>query len=169
MTASPSNYYIGKGIVSFKKEGEATFRDLGNVPEIEFTPEIEQLEHNSSREGVRTRDLTVVLEKSGTLRVVFEEITLENMAIALLGDVVVNSDMEEEIDIFSANAISGQLKFVGTNEVGTKFEMFLEKVDFIPSGAIPLISDEFLGVEITGEVAAVNGKFGYFRPIDGSA
>jgi hypothetical protein len=160
-----SDLYIGKGIVSFKKEGEAEYRDLGNCPEVEFTPEIETLEHFSSREGVRTKDLTVVLAKSGTVRVVFEELTPENLLIAFLGEE--NSD--GSIEIFASNAVSGALKFTGTNEVGRQFEVIFNKVDFIPSGAIPLISDEFLGVEITGEAAAVNGSFGTVTDITASA
>lgn len=165
MAASVSNYYIGKGIVSFKKEGEGAFRDIGNCPEFEFTPTIETLEHFSSRAGVRTKDLTVVLEKSGTLRVVFEELTQANLLIAFLGE----ENSAGDIDIFASNAVSGEVKFTGTNEVGNQFEVIFNKVDFIPSGAIPLISDEFLGIEITGEVAAVDGQFGTVSNITPSA
>ncbi len=33
------NYQVGKGIVSFKPDGAADYIDLGNVAELEYTPE----------------------------------------------------------------------------------------------------------------------------------
>ena len=40
MPASPdvANYHIGKGVVTFKEEGGATFVDLGNAPSFVYTP-----------------------------------------------------------------------------------------------------------------------------------
>jgi len=154
------NYYIGKGKLSFKKDGAMSFRDLGNVPEFEFTPEIEKLEHFSSREGVRTKDRTVVLEKKATVKITMEEWSTANLALALLGDVDTDSDGREVIDIFSQNAISGELKFHSTNEVGPRYEWHLLKVDFIPGDSISAISDEWGQLVITGDVAAVGGTFG---------
>jgi hypothetical protein len=171
MTDSPSitNYQIGKGVVSFKKNGESTFRDLGNVPSFEFTPEIEKLEHFSSREGVKSKDRVVVLSKSGTLKLELEEITAENLALAVLGDQGVDSDGNVTIDIFSTNAVSGAVKFTGTNEVGNKFEWLFNKVDFIPSDAIALISDEWGSLTIQGECATVGGSFGTITKIGNEA
>lgn len=38
MAADVSNYYLGKGILTWTpKGGSATARDLGNVPEFELT------------------------------------------------------------------------------------------------------------------------------------
>ena len=63
MPASPNtiNYFIGKGIITFTPTGGA-LRDLGNAPEIELTPNVEELEHFSSRSGVRNMDRKVVIE-----------------------------------------------------------------------------------------------------------
>ncbi|HUF57552.1 MAG TPA: hypothetical protein VMM55_13435 [Thermohalobaculum sp.] len=46
MPAAPSidNYYIGKGVVYWTPESGVE-RDLGNVPEFEFSPDIEKLDH----------------------------------------------------------------------------------------------------------------------------
>lgn len=38
------NYQVGKGIVSFKPDGAADYIDLGNVAELEYTPNIEKLD-----------------------------------------------------------------------------------------------------------------------------
>jgi hypothetical protein len=57
MPVSPStdNYYVGKGKISFKPTGAVSFCDIGNVTELETTPNVTTLEHFSSREGVRRR------------------------------------------------------------------------------------------------------------------
>lgn len=162
MSTAPNieNYYIGKGVVSFKRDGETDYRDLGNVPTFEFTPVIEKLDHFSSRSGVKSKDRTVVISKSGTVRLVMDEWDVNNLAMALLGDISVNSDGNTEIAIFASNAISGSLKFRSANEVGPKFEWVLNKVDFIPSANVSPISEEFGQLEVNGEVSAVNGLFG---------
>lgn len=154
------NYYIGKGVVSFQLNGTGTFRDIGNVPVFEFTPTLETLEHFSSRAGVKTKDRTVVISKGGTVKMGMEEWTAHNLAMALLGTVDVNSAGDHEIAIFSQNAVSGALRFVGTNEVGPQWQLDFLKVDFIPSAAINPITDEWGVLEVNGEVSAVDGDFG---------
>lgn len=146
------NYYIGKGIVYIKRTEDADYVDVGNVPEFEFTPEIERLEHFSSRAGVRSKDRTVVLEKAATIRLVMEEWTARNLALALLGTVDNANPDEVTIDIFSLNSITAAVKFVGTNEVGPKWTFELPNVEFIPSAALNPISDEWGQIEVTGDV-----------------
>lgn len=153
------NYTIGKGRAYFKKEG-GEWRALGNVPSLEFTPEIEKLEHFSSMEGVKTKDRTVVISKKGTVKITMEEWNADNLAMALLSDVDTNSEGRSVIDIFSTNAVSGELKFHSTNEVGPRYEWHFLKVDFIPGESVNPISDEWGAIQISGDVSAVNGSFG---------
>jgi hypothetical protein len=163
MPASPSplNYFIGKGIPSIKIGAALTYNDMGNAPEVEFTPSIESLAHFSSRLGTRTKDREVIIEKGGTLRIVLDEWTMENLSLALLGDISTNSDGDEEIDIMSQNSITAAFKFVGTNEVGAQVTLWLNKVEFKPSSTLGLVSDEWGQIELTGEVLSDNlGKFG---------
>jgi hypothetical protein len=82
-------YYIGKGVVSIQLEGESTYRDVGNVPVFEFTPDITTLPHYSSRYGVRSKDLEVITEKNAEINITLDEFTYENLMLALLGDPVV--------------------------------------------------------------------------------
>lgn len=153
-----NDYTIGKGVVSFKKDGDADYRDLGNVPEFEFTPEIENLEHFSSRQGVRTKDRTVVLSKSGSLRIVLEEWNVDNLALAFLGTYEANTAGQDVIQIFSESEIKGSVKFEGTNDVGVKYTYVFNSVTFIPGSAIGLISDEWGTLELTGNVQSVEGS-----------
>lgn len=154
------NYTIGKGRVYIRVSGEADRRPIGNCPEFEFTPEIEKLEHFQAMSGVRERDRTVVLEKKGSLRIVFEEMTAENLRLALIGALSSGSGGDQEIDIFSESAIRCEVWFDGENDVGPKWNYYFPAVDIIPSGAIPLISEEWMQVELTGDVQKSNNTFG---------
>lgn len=165
--------YVGKGIVTLKPEGETTWFDVGTVPEFEFTPNVEELEHFSPRSGVRTRDLTIVLERGGDLRVMMEEWTSFNMQIILLGDEVVTpgpgtpADDIYEIEILSKTQYSAGVRFQGMNDQGPRWNFHFHKVDFIPSGSLQPISEEWASMEVTGRLAAVDFagdlKFGYAR------
>ena len=136
------------------------FESLGNCPDFEFTPNVEKLDHFSSQTGIKKKDKSVVIEASGTLRIVMEELTAENLRLALLGDVSTNTAGEKEIDILSDVEIAAKVQFVGTNDVGRKTTWLFDRVEFAPSSAVNMISDEWLSFEITGEVVAVAGKFG---------
>lgn len=157
---NPLNYAIGKGNCFIRLDGELDFRHVGNVPEFEFTPEIEKLDHFESMSGVKSKDRSVTLSKSGTLRMVMEEITAENMAIALLGTISEGSSGDQEIEIFAQAAVRCEVKFVGSNDVGARMEWYFRRVEFIPSSSVSPISDEWGRLEVSGEVSAVNGSFG---------
>lgn len=162
MTVSPNvtNYAIGKGKVFFRKEGQTEFRHMGNVAEFEITPDLEELDHFSSMEGVRVKDLTVIIQKSGTLRMLLEEWTPENLQLALLGEIGADSEGDTTIDIMSENVIRGEVRFEGSNQVGPKWNYEFPRVAFKPSGSVSPISDEWGQIEIEGEIEAVSGKFG---------
>ena len=162
MPAAPSinNYYIGKGIVYWTPEGGVE-RDLGNVPEFEFTPELEKLPHYSSRSGVRVKDRDVIIEKSATLRIVLEEFSLDNLAMALLGDAPVeDTPGNNTFNLFAVSELRGAIRFEGANDIGPKMTITLPLVSFTPSSSMNPISDEWGGLEINGDVLAVAGSFG---------
>jgi hypothetical protein len=84
-----SQYYVGKGIVSVQiLEGitppDSAYRDVGNVPVFEFTPNITVLTHYSSRLGIRSKDLEVIHEKQATLTMHMDEWTFQNLQLALM-------------------------------------------------------------------------------------
>ena len=163
MPVSPStdNYYVGKGKISFKAVGETTFRDVGNVSSLETAPNITTLEHFSSREGVKKKDMEVVTEKKMTVTMVMDEWTADNLAMMLLGDISTDTDGNKVIDIFSRNTFEGELKYEGTNEIGPQMDIDLFRVVFKPGKSLHPISDEWGNIEVEGEALANDlGKFG---------
>lgn len=166
-TISPNvgNLQVGKGIVTFQKDGAGAFRDLGNVSDMVITPEVTTLEHFSSREGTKKKDLVITLEQKATVKMTMEEFTPDNFALMVQGTNDEAAMGGPEVEIFGATAISGHLRFVGTNDVGPKITVDLYNVTFNPSGDLNFISDEFNGMEVTADVLAAqgganDGKFG---------
>lgn len=168
-TTSPNvgNLQVGKGILSFKKAGSDTFRDLGNVSAMTLTPNLTTLDHFTSRAGTKLKDLTIILEKASTVKITMEEFTADNLALMLCGDAdgfAVGG--HPTVEIFSEDSITGELKFVGTNEVGPQMTVDLYNVSFTPSGDLNFISDSTFGdMETTADVLAATdgenvGKFG---------
>lgn len=157
------NYFVGKGIVKWMGSSDVAFRDVGNVPTLEFTPALDKLDHFSSRSGVRTKDRSIVREKSATLRIVMEELTADNLALALMGTAAVSSPATiYSIDIFAESEITGYLRFIGQNDVGAKVQLDFPNVSITPSAAFSPISDEWGQLEFTAEVLADvdTGSFG---------
>lgn len=152
--ASPNtgNHYVGKGRVYFKPTGDADFRHMGNCTAMSLTTEIEELDHFSQQSGVRTKDKTIVLEKSATLQVTLDEWNADNLRLALLGTITEQSGGDKEIEIFDVNSIEGELKFEGDNEVGPKQFVHLFKVSFKPGGELQLIGDDWGLIELEGDV-----------------
>ena len=159
------NLQVGKGIVTFKKDGDVDFRDLGNVTSLVVTPAVETLEHFSSREGVRKKDLVITLEQGGTVTVVMEEFTAYNFSIMTLGALDEMAVGGPEVEIFASTSVTGHLRFTGTNDVGPKITLDLYNVSFTPTGDLEMISDEWNNMEVQGDVLVAPsgpniGKFG---------
>lgn len=132
------NYYIGRGFLSLKLQGESTYVDMGNCTMFEFQAKPTLLNHFSSRIGVREKDLVVVTELEATLTMSLEEFTARNVAFALLGEPSESGSVS--IDMFTKPLIYAALKFTGTNNVGPKWSFDFPLVILSPNKAISLIS-----------------------------
>lgn len=83
------DYQLGRGILQMAEldaNGRPKgFRDLGNVPELTATVESETLDHYSSRQGLKTKDKTIILQTTSSLSFVLEDINFENLAAFFSG------------------------------------------------------------------------------------
>jgi hypothetical protein len=166
VTSNTDLLQVGKGIAVFKKSGESTFRDLGNCPEIEITPSADNLDHFSARTGTKLKDKTIVVSSSAELRIVMEEMAAFNLSLLLTGAIDESDPEVPVVNIGGQNAVRGEFRFYGMNDVGPKWNVIVPIVDFLPSGSLNLISDEWGNMEVTGQMAASNGIFGTMRPRD---
>lgn len=168
LSPSTDNYVIGKGFLIFKPVGETDFFHLGNVPNFTFSPAVEKLEHYSSMAGTKEKDATIVTQKTGTVKITMEEFSKRNLGIMLMGDVDDTDPDHIVIDVFSTTALTGELRFYATNDVGPRWRFFLNKVQFTPSGDFSPISDNFANMVVTGDVFAVDGEWGTAELVTGA-
>lgn len=161
MATSPStdNYYIGKGIVSFQKDNTGEFRDVGNVPVFDVTPNVTKLDHFSSRAGIKQKDRSVVVDQSATLAMTMDEVTAANLALAMMGAVETDTDGNSIIRAQTLSEVVGTIRFKGTNDVGVRL-IFEARVSFTPSKAFTMIGDVFGQIDVTGEITAYLGSLG---------
>lgn len=161
MTASPNvgNYYVGKGIVKIKLAADNAYRDLGNCPLFELTPQVTKLAHYSSRAGRKFKDRNITQQVDLTVKMTLDEITPENLALALMGSEADSTGLVH--NIMDVGEIIAALRFVGTNDVGDLQQVDLPTVSITPSGAIGFISDGWAQIQLDGDVTAdQNGVFG---------
>lgn len=168
LSPNVDNIQVGKGVVSFKKDGDSVYRDLGNCTAFTITPEVETLEHFTSREGTKKRDLIIVIQQKATVAITMEEITAQNIAMMLYGTTDLADVDGPKVEIFGTSVVRGALKFVGANDVGPKMNVELWNVNWTPSGDLNFISDEFNNMELEGAILAAQsgpnvGKFGYVQ------
>ena len=161
ISPNPDNYFIGRGILWWKNTGagSTTWRDLGNAPVVQFKPAIKNLDHFSSRQGIKNKDKSVPIEANATVVMQLEEWTRDNLALAMMGPEGVSP-----FDILIESTVTGGIFLLGTNSIGARMAMNLPIVNLTPTGTFDFIgtSDKFGTLEITGDVLAdpVTGSFG---------
>lgn len=137
-----NNYQIGKGILYFDRWDDdllpTGLRDLGNCNEFNLSAEVEEKTHESHRGGIVEVDLTVVLKRVLKVTFTIDEYDPENLSLYLFG-----SKSGDIITIFDKSQLRGQLKIIGTNDVGPKYIVNLWDVTLKPTNPLPFISNEW--------------------------
>lgn len=85
MASNSENYVLGRGEIWLKKEGDNSFRFLGNAPAFNLNVTSEKLEHFRSTRGIREKDRTITLQTNRTATITAEDISIENLAMFFLG------------------------------------------------------------------------------------
>jgi hypothetical protein len=170
MPASPSiqNYHIGKGVVSFKEDGAASFADLGNAPSFVWTPTVEKKEHFSSREGVKVKDFSAITQIGATIKMTLDEINAENLSLFTLGEIGTDTDGNVTVVAFKKTEIAGIFRVVGTNDIGQQVD-YEGRASVNPTGDFSFITDadDFSTLEIECECQrGAAGDFGIFTVRD---
>lgn len=82
-------YYSGQGsflIAQRDSNGNAIgFINVGNVSKASIEISVDKFEHKESESGQRLLDLTIVKEKKGKLSMTVENLSMDNLAMALYG------------------------------------------------------------------------------------
>lgn len=165
---NPENYRVGKGIVRFTPT-DGDLRDMGNCTEATLTPEIETLEHFSSRSGIRSKDKEITLEVGGVVAITMEEYTPFNVSLQTLGELDEAAVGGPEIDIFQNTQTEGRLQIEATNDVGPRWNWDIYRVAVAPTGEFGAIDDEWGNMELEMNVLSSTtvgptfGKYGLLK------
>lgn len=165
------NYSLMKGELFAKAPSESVFRSVGEVPSFTWSPQVETIDHYSSRSGVRIRDAQIITEIGAEISITTDESTIQNLAYALQGTIsgytqtqatgatvsLASVSAGEAIDIgllditgVSATADAGATDLVNSVD----YQVFAE------GGAIRFLKD-FTDVEVTydaPEITAADGR-----------
>jgi hypothetical protein len=160
ISPNAGNLIVGKGYVLFQSTSDTEFYCLGNCNKVTITPKTTNLDHFDSQQGTKTKDATVVTEKTLEIALVMEEMTAKNLALLLLGTVDNTNPQLPVVNLFSQSTISGHLKFYAANDVGPRWYLDIPSITFSPSGGWDVIGDTWGSITATGSVNAVNGAWG---------
>ncbi|RWN11758.1 hypothetical protein [Mesorhizobium sp.] len=155
-----SNLSIGKGILYFTPTGGSE-RDMGECSAFETTPSGDTLDYFSNRVGIKKKVRSVVTSTSLGIRIVANEITAENLAMALGGDTPASGGSGiKSFNIMRKTEVTGSLRFEGQNDIGNRLDVSLPSVSFKPGGTFNPLSEEWQEIEINGEALAVENTDG---------
>ena len=88
VSPTTDGYYVGTGIITWKGEGDATARDVGNVNAFNLTPAVERLDHWNHRVGgIRKKDFSPVVQQTLEVQMTMDEFTAKNLQMAFLAAV----------------------------------------------------------------------------------
>jgi hypothetical protein len=146
-------YTLGKGVLSFNRLDEngdpTSLLDLGNAPNFTLTPTIETIDHFSSREGLKKKDLTRNLSIGLTAKFTLEEYDINNLAMALLATI---DGATLNLMMAAGGLIEGLLDFVGDPSAGPKYHVQLWKVSLKPTSEVAFISDDWGKIDFEAEI-----------------
>lgn len=166
-----ANLTLHGGVVSFQKNSTGSFRDLGECDTFELNlADDEKLEYLSNRTGARRVVKTVITKKSASINLRMMEIIGPNIAMAVGGTEVVNTDGTKTIGIKTNGSTTGVLRITGAVDDGNAVD-WEGTVDINPSGTLNFFSaGEFMGLDVVADISAdEDGAFGYITIDDGDA
>lgn len=153
MTASPQNYTLGKGILYVAKYSDtalvtdADYTDIGNCSQLNVSTTLEKLEHFSSRGGINKKDKEVTTQTGYTLTPTPDEITKENLALFMGGEVLPNGEVRGLTNTEQEYA----LKFISDNPAGPNYVWYFHRVKITGSGDAGLIGTEWMTLPLSCE------------------
>ena len=144
---------------------------IGNGPLIGITPTPDIQKHKQSMEGQKSVDFINLKSQEFAFNCKADEWTVDNVQMALRGQLATDTT-GEYMKIGAGGLITRQIKFVGTNKVGPRFEVILPRVSINAKDAIEFISenDDTVPLPLSGDVLfdPTLGAFGTARALAGA-
>jgi len=142
--------YAGAWSGSTPPNWDTGLTELGNVNECSLEPTEELLDHFSTQEGVRNKDLSITLEEGYTLEFSLDEISLFNIKMFFRA-----LQSGNELRAMQATSKNYAVKIVNSNPIdgGPVLTWKCWKVKLSPNGPFSLITsgEDFSTMDFTGE------------------
>lgn len=153
---------IGAGIIRWKGEDDADYRDLGEFSNFSVSSELTKLEYKSNKLGTKSVVKSIVSEKKATMEITLNSVTATNLALALGGTIEEIATGHNRFGYLKNNAQRGVIQLEGTNDEGDQID-FTGIVDMAPTGTYSPISEEWNELPMSGEILADDdGNFGFW-------
>jgi hypothetical protein len=110
LAPNTNNYVLGRGALYFDRFGAAGEKrgeiDIGNVTDFSVTPQVEVKDHYESREGLKEKDLSVIMQTGFSIKFTAEEYSHENLKLAILGETDSDSYLSQTAGTTSDNIVA---------------------------------------------------------------
>jgi hypothetical protein len=142
---------------------------IGNVQDWSITPNPTVIKHKNTQGPFKRIDLVVPTLVEMTFATKLDEWVEDNILMALLGETATDS-VGSYIKI-GVSVVRRQMKFVGANAVGARWEVILPSVFINAKDTIQFLgSDDFAPLPLSGDILidATLGAFGTVRSLSGA-
>lgn len=156
---SPLNYFLGSGNLYWTPDGGAE-RHLGNAIKFEVKTTLTKREHNSRMVSSRAVDATYISGQKCEVTAELEEITPENLAMAYLGTIAVNSGGNKVMTALAVTTLRGRFRMNGTNDIGSKYEVIVPHAELLPDGTFDFLAENEGTIVLNG--VGTDKGLGYF-------
>ena len=146
-----------------------TWTHVGNVQDWSITPNPTVIKHKNTQGPFKRVDLVVPILFEMTFATKLDEWVQDNLLMSLLGSTA--TDTTGTFTKIGVTVVRRQMKFVGANAVGPRYEVILPSVFINAKDTIQFLgSDDFASLPLSGDVLfdAVLGAFGTVRSLTGA-
>lgn len=142
---------------------------IGNVQNWDITPNPTVIKHKNTQGGLKRIDKVATTLVEMTFATKLDEWTEDNVLMALLGQIA--SDSVGDYIKIGVLPVERQMKFVGANSFGPRWEIILPRVFINTKETLSFLgSDDYASIPLSGDllVDQTLGAFGTARSLAGA-
>jgi len=167
--------YIGGGILEFKKSGETTWVEIGEIQEAKINMSVTFADAFSKDRVQKKLVEKVAKEINSTTSFSTQKVNVHNLAMFLLGtestenysigdelpDGSIATEATTAVKIKAGDnpVIEGSLRFIGDEDGAKKPVILIHQAVITPSGDLPMIVDEFANLSYEGAILETDDGF----------
>lgn len=163
MSEVSDNLVVGRGVLTYAPYlvGETSggvYGDFGNTPGFTLSQTSQNLDHFSSRHGLRVKDRSVVLQQDMTGTIEVDDISNGNMALWFGGDVDGTAPADapatigDLVVIARAKSLYGALLYQPDNPIGDNTNWWFPYTNLQPNGNFAMIGETWQTMQFNVQI-----------------